>query len=633
MDDARFDAIVARLEVESREAPGRYRLKVAALALAGFGLLFLLMGGALAGILALVGIGIAIVLSGGKAALLLAKVGKFLWVLIVPLWLLLKSSVSALFTRLPPPEGLEIGRDQAPALFAALDDMRARMGGPRFHQVLLTMEMNAAVVQRPAFGLAGFPRNHLILGMPLLESLSPDEALSVVAHEYGHLAGSHGHFGAWIYRLRNTWATISELSQQWTGWGGQGLRRLVRAYAPYFNAYTWVLARANEYQADAASAELGSAATAANALKRVNLAAARYDGFLSATYATVSFAPAPPADIAARWAAEATTLPPAAQAQGWLRDSLGREKRHHDTHPVLRDRLAALPGQADHVEELPPPLTGPSAADAWLGASASSLRDQLQAGWVAEIEPGWRQRHGEIEARRQRLAELRAQADPAPDDTLERLRLQVELEPDTDSLPAVAAFNAANADEPGGLYLEGALRLNRDDAHGVALLERAMALDAECTTGACERIHHFLAARGDQAGADRYARRWRERRALEDARYEQYHSFDPRHEVVVADLDDEQMQMVRTIIGARRRGMARAWVVRRILPADPSIRTYVVCVDPAWWMRLLGRSPRIIDALNEASWPMPTYLCALVGEPRKHLRSRLDAMPEALVYP
>ena len=86
--------------------------------------------------------------------------------------------------------------------------MRRRMNGPRFHHVLVDDDVNAGVVQRPAFGLFGWPRNYLVLGLPLLEALPADEALSVVAHEYGHLAGSHGRFSAYIYRLRHTWGTV-----------------------------------------------------------------------------------------------------------------------------------------------------------------------------------------------------------------------------------------------------------------------------------------------------------------------------------------------------------------------------------------------------------------------------------------
>src|SRR5205085_9580781 len=141
-------------ERESRAAPTAYQLKVAALALLGFAILALVVGFAGLGLLLLAGIAVATVLTGGKALILLFKLGKLLLLLAIPLWMLVKSSLSALFTRLPPPQGIALKRAQAPALYTAIDGMRRRMKGPRFHHVLVTDDLNAAVVQRPLLGLA-----------------------------------------------------------------------------------------------------------------------------------------------------------------------------------------------------------------------------------------------------------------------------------------------------------------------------------------------------------------------------------------------------------------------------------------------------------------------------------------------
>jgi Zn-dependent protease with chaperone function len=187
-----FKRMVARLEQESVRAPQQYRMKVASLAVLGFAILGLVLATAGFGLVALAGIAGALLFTGGGALILLLKLGKLLFLLAIPLWFTLKSAVKALFVRLPAPVGREITREQAPALFDALDDMRRAMSGPRFHHVLVVDEVNAAVVQRPAFGLVGWPRNYLLLGLPLLECVSPDEAMAIVAHEYGHLAGSHG---------------------------------------------------------------------------------------------------------------------------------------------------------------------------------------------------------------------------------------------------------------------------------------------------------------------------------------------------------------------------------------------------------------------------------------------------------
>ncbi|MBA3686937.1 MAG: M48 family metalloprotease, partial [Planctomycetes bacterium] len=87
-------------------------------------------------------------------------------------------------------------------------------------------------------------------------------------HELGHLRGAHGRFGAWIYRQRCTWARLGQAVQ------AEGRRDWVfgpflRWFAPYFNAYTFVLARLHEYQADAAAARVASAQTAGSALCRI----------------------------------------------------------------------------------------------------------------------------------------------------------------------------------------------------------------------------------------------------------------------------------------------------------------------------------------------------------------------------
>jgi len=325
MDVDRFKKLVARLEEESAADPRLYRLKVAALTLLGFGILALLIGAVGFGLVLILGLCVAVAASGGGALLLLLKFGKLVFLLVIPLWFLVKSAVKALFIRLPAPQGREITRLEAPALFAALDRMRHQMNGPRFHHVLVVDDVNAAVVQRPAFGLVGWPRNYLLLGLPLLEAMPPEEALAVVAHEYGHLAGSHGHFSAFIYRLRHTWATVQDYTDHIQGWLGRLVAPLVRWYAPYFNAYTFVLARADEYHADAASAELVGTAHAAHALKRVNLVAPLHQRFMQKTFDRIDHEAQPPQDLMHRWAAQATqATADAERVAGWMTPWTGR---------------------------------------------------------------------------------------------------------------------------------------------------------------------------------------------------------------------------------------------------------------------------------------------------------------------
>jgi Zn-dependent protease with chaperone function len=515
MEMDRFNTLVARLERDSARAPRRYRVKVALLALLGFAILALVLGAIGFGLVFLGGVAVFLAFSGAGAIILLLKLGKLLFLLAVPLWFTLRSAVRALFVRLPAPQGREIGRAEAPALFDALDTMRRTMKGPRFHHVLVVGEVNAAVMQRPAFGLFGWPRNYLLLGLPLLECLSPDEALAVVAHEYGHLAGADSRFSAFIYRLRHTWGTVHDYTGHFQGWLARLVAPLVRWYAPYFNAYTFVLARTDEYRADAASARLVGAGSAVHALKRVNLIGPHYRRFMEEVYARVDDDAAPPPDLAHRWAMLGRQVEDDADTRRWLDEALDREGHFTDTHPTLRARLAALDAgeSGADVQALPPVVAGHSASQAWFGAALDGLRTDLHRRWLDEVAEGWRERHQETQAARVRLHELRAQTSRGRDEEHEMLRLALHHEPESDLRPALAQFNATYPDHPGGLFLEGVALLDKDDHAGLALLDRAMALDPDAIKPGCERAYAYLMKHEDTALAEAYAARWRERDA------------------------------------------------------------------------------------------------------------------------
>ncbi len=619
MQVERFKQLVARLERESAAAPARYRAKVAALVVLGFGILALLIGAVGFGLLVLAGFAVAVAFTGGTALLLLLKFGKLLVLLALPLWFLVKSALQALFVRLPAPGGREVSRADAPALFAALDEMRTRMKGPRFHHVRLVDEVNAAVVQRPAFGLVGWPRNYLLLGLPLLEALAPAEAMAVVAHEYGHLAGSHGRFSAFVYRLRHTWGTVQAFADHVQGWLGRLVAPLVRWYAPYFNAYTFVLARADEYAADAASAELVGPANAAHALKRVNLVAPRHRRFMEQTYDRIDHEAKPPRDLMQRWAAAAGSAPEDADARRWLAEALDREGELTDTHPTLRARLAAL--QAGAEAEPPPPLQGPSAAEAWLGPSVQAIRQDFESRWADQVERPWAERHAQALAQRQRLAELRAL--PARDaaQEIEMLRLALQVEPGSDLREPLAAFNAANADHPLGLFLEGAARLDHGDREGLALLERALALDPEATKPASERAHAFLAGLKEREAAEAWAERWRARDRLETDRAHQLQNVEGGDTLVEANLDAATLQAVRARLDKPAlKHVARVHLARRVIAADASALQYLLGVELSWWGRRRGRQRQVVDRLAALEWPLPLMVLTLEGRYAKLLK-------------
>src|SRR5581483_3323176 len=148
-----FGTLVARLEGQARRDPGAYRLRVIALALGGYGYFAIVLSFLLA--LLVLAVALPLYLKAFAALKFTIPLGAFIWLALKALWV-----------RLPPPEGYELRRDDAPALFALIDDLRRKLRSSRFHRVLITGEFNAGVTQVPRLGVLGLHRNYLTIGLP-----------------------------------------------------------------------------------------------------------------------------------------------------------------------------------------------------------------------------------------------------------------------------------------------------------------------------------------------------------------------------------------------------------------------------------------------------------------------------------
>ena len=245
MTNDEFEAIVKGLEQRSAERPGAYKLKVLLLALLGYAYIGFITA-IVAGLLGLVGWGI---LSGRM------NVNILVWKLAAPLLILAGIILRALWVEIPRPTGIHLNRESADSLFNAVDHLRRALKSPTVHEVLITDDFNASVAQIPRLGILGWHKNYLTIGLPLMQALSPQQFQAVIAHEFGHLSGSHGRFSSWIYRTRITWHQLMVQLEERDHWGSFIFTRFFEWYAPYFAAYSFVLARAQEYEADRLASE------------------------------------------------------------------------------------------------------------------------------------------------------------------------------------------------------------------------------------------------------------------------------------------------------------------------------------------------------------------------------------------
>src|SRR5687767_13676339 len=245
---------IRSLESFAEARPGLYRLRVGLLAALGYVYLLLV---------------VLILLAIVAATLFYVRLN---WIAIKVLWIplaLVGLVLRSLWITIPEPDGMKLQREQAPALFDLIREVTTALNGPKIHHVMLSEDFNAAIVQIPQFGMFGWLRNYLVVGLPLLRALKPEEFRAVLAHEVGHLSGKHGRFSGWIYRLRQSWIEVLTRVYQERHYASFLFEPFIKWYAPYLNAYSFVLARAQERQADKYSVELAGKEVAGVTLVRL----------------------------------------------------------------------------------------------------------------------------------------------------------------------------------------------------------------------------------------------------------------------------------------------------------------------------------------------------------------------------
>lgn len=499
MDRAAFEALITRMEALAASNPAAYRRRVFGLALLGYGYLVLLVFG----LLALCAVCVASVVYLKLLAI------KLLLLAGAPLLMVLRS----MRIKLEPPAGERLTRQMAPELFRMLDELRQRLRTPTLHNVLLTPDFNAGVMQVPRLGLFGWHQSYLFIGLPLMKSLTVEQFQAVLAHELGHLSRGHARAGNWIYRLRLIWQRLEAAFSETPHWGSRPIRAFFRWYIPRFSATSFPLARANEYEADAAAIQLTSARSAAQALTAVSIVGS----YLSEKYwpkihSAARELPQPAFAPYSEFIATAIHDVPADELRTWQDTALSAKTSYADTHPSLTDRLKAMGAQA----EFAPPLAGNS-AERLLGAERTRLESAFDAQWRARIAASWKQVHENTQTSRLRLAELRSQAAQAELDESKALEL-ANLEEEVGEGPAAALTlrRALVEKYPASLPLRFSLArqlLQVGDAEGVAPLEAIVEKEPGAFVPGAELLRDYYWRRNDLPLASRWHERLVERTA------------------------------------------------------------------------------------------------------------------------
>jgi Zn-dependent protease with chaperone function len=391
---------------------------------------------------------------------------------ILPLLRTTVSAIRACFFRIRAPQGLPLGRSEGSALYDLVEEIRRAIDAPPVDGITITGGFRArAVVDAQVWRLRR--RRILVLGLPVLATLSLSELRAVIAHELAHFSRAHDPFAAWVYRTQASWLAIRTALDRrlatpvYVYW-------LLGWYVPRLNAASAEVSRRHELVADRVAAKVAGSRAAADALVVFESGARFADDThwpaIQISHEAVAAPPRPYSQMLSWSAREISTE---------LLESL---VAHHtgadDTHPSLRERL----GRFNETVRIPPAIAA-SAGRELLGPEFETLASRFDDEWTTRQGDSWRQRRAQYLERTATLDRLAAIAKPTPDELFERAGLVEILQGEDHALPIYQS--AAEQGHAAASLAAGRVLLGRIDAAGIALVEASIDRDAHLLPEAC----------------------------------------------------------------------------------------------------------------------------------------------------
>ncbi len=386
------------------------------------------------------------------------------------LFLILK----ALWVSFDKPTGIEVSESNIPELARFVSDLRTKLNGPGKYKILLTDDFNASIMQYPRLGILGWYQNYVLLGVPLMMVLSPEELKAVLAHEFGHLKETHGIWSVKIYRNREVWLQLMENLDKKRHWGAFLFKGFFKWYLPKLEEYSLSLFREQEFEADKEAVSIAGKNTFGSFLVKYDIYEDRINNaFWRDIFRKIQI-DTEATDEVYEEMDNFLNIPLEKEYQDKIiARGLKVETDGYDTHPSLKDRLKAAGYEAADYAYV---MEESRAADMLLGEEKESIIKLLSRKWKEDIFAYWTDKYEELQKIQAELQELTASGEFNENNHLRMAQILEELDREEEALEKYEEILVKYPENLEAMFSKGKILITKDSTgeEGKSILDTVM---------------------------------------------------------------------------------------------------------------------------------------------------------------
>ena len=550
--------------------------------------------------------------------------------------------LQSLNIQIPPPKGIPILREDAPQLHAVVEQLTAETKAPRIDSILLIPEANAGITSRYVNGLYGKASTTLLLGLPLLQLLSPTNFRALLHHEFAHSSGGHGHTGIWTKRAFESWTQLPLIEQEMGFSARLILPPIFRWFVPKLTAYSAVLSRVHEFAADWHALKHSENANLNEILVRIGLVHQFMNcRFWPEIWKGAQDLPRTPAAVFSRLLALAKTVSDE-DLRAWIKSELQYKSLPLDSHPDLNTRLRAVKSSVDpeewaHTVESLGFVPTSTAASEYFGRELGRYEKELTAQWARGSFLIWEQKFREFEGNRKILARLKDCENSrtlSAEEMIQRALCIWNLDGPAASEPFIRSAQAAAPNNPEVAFNLGRCLLAQDKEEGIAFIERVIScvssqIRFQGTVAICEYLQRHERNKEAMAFFNRMAQQEETRQKIAIERG----YVSPNDPVIWHGLDTQRIEKMSSKVQTLDWVVA-AFFCRKPTPLSPDQPLYLLALKPRRGFLIPAFRPGMtafdqVAALN--CFPTETRFLLLDGS-QPTLEKNIRKLPNSLLF-
>lgn len=180
----------------------------------------------------------------------------FVWLL--TLLISVQLSYRMFITRPVPAVGFTMPESKIPKVYEVIEKVASHFKRPVIHRVIISANYELDIVKTPRWMLPVWSSNTLVIGLPLMICLTPEQFEHMLARRIGQYSKQHNMMTNWIFQLNGIWQQYSYIYSKQKSMESVILKLFYTMYSALYKKFSVYAARSDEFNADAYAMEMYS---------------------------------------------------------------------------------------------------------------------------------------------------------------------------------------------------------------------------------------------------------------------------------------------------------------------------------------------------------------------------------------